>query len=47
MKKQQKAKLTKRQIRDLYELIIAIILDIPLLLGMIPWLGLLHNEWLQ
>lgn len=47
MKKQQKAKLTKRQIRDLYELIIAIILDIPLLLGMIPGLGLLHNEWLQ
>ena len=47
MKKQLKTKLTKRQIRDLYELIIAIILDIPLLLGMIPSLSILHNQWLQ
>ncbi|WP_424527118.1 hypothetical protein [Spiroplasma endosymbiont of Glossina fuscipes fuscipes] len=47
MKKQPKTKLTKRQIRDLYELIIAIILDIPLLLGMIPSLSILHNQWLQ
>ncbi|WP_268794820.1 hypothetical protein [Spiroplasma kunkelii] len=41
MKKEQKAKLTKPQIRDLYELIIEIILDIPLLFRMIPGLGLL------
>ncbi|WHQ36665.1 cation-translocating P-type ATPase [Spiroplasma sp. SV19] len=47
MQKQQKTKLTTRQIRDLYELIIAIILDIPLLLGMIPSLTILHNQWLQ
>ncbi|KAF0851395.1 MAG: cation-translocating P-type ATPase [Spiroplasma poulsonii] len=47
MKKPLKTKLTKRQIRDLYELIIAIILNLPLLLGMIPSLSILHNQWLQ
>lgn len=47
MKSKERAKLTIRQIRDWYELMIAIILDIPLLLGMIPGLMILYNQWLQ
>ncbi|AGM26143.1 copper transporter ATPase [Spiroplasma syrphidicola EA-1] len=47
MANQQKRKWSKRQIRNTYELVLAICCDLPLLLAMIPGLNVLHNQWLQ